>query len=176
METHFKGEEVLLKKYYEITKDLSLFYRSGSAVCFAGTHGVGKTMTTTCILKKAAQKNFLCLYTTLSDIVSALTLGSNEDKFSARKELMVIDYLAIDEFDPRFMPSESAADLFGRSLENVFRARSQNKLPTIMCTNSPNVVESFSGPIRQSIESLMKGYVKIVPVIGTDFRKIKKSV
>ncbi len=140
---------------------------------FIPTHN---TMTSTSILKKACHKNYACLYTTLSDMVAILTLADSTDKFASRKELMVIDFLIIDEFDPRFMPSENASDLFGRTLESVFRTRSQNKLPTIMCTNSPNVIESFTGPIKQSIESLMKGYVKIIPVIGTDFRKTKKSV
>ena len=78
------------------------------------------------------------------------------------------------EFDSRFMPSENAADLYARSLENVFRTRSQNKLPTLMCTNSPNVVESFNGPLKASMDSLMRGYLKIFVVLGDDFRKKDK--
>lgn len=171
MDRDFKGEQILMKRYTQIVNNLQDVYKSGLGVCFAGSHGCGKTLTSTSILKKASQKNYLCLYSTLSDIVSVLTLGDSFEKFSARKELMVVDFLVIDEFDPRFMPSENAADLFGRTLEGIFRTRAQNKLPTIMCTNSPNVVESFTGPIKQSIESLMKGYMKIVPVIGADFRK-----
>src|SRR5208282_5834834 len=127
--------------------------------------------TATCILKKAAAKGYSCLYTNLSDIVSVMTQGSGEDKFLSRRELVLVDFLVIDEFDPRFMASDNAADLYARTLEGVFRARSQNKLPTLMCTNSPNVVESFNGPLRASIDSLMKGYLKVFPVLGEDFRK-----
>lgn len=166
----FKGENILLNKYNEITKDLSESYRKGIGICFAGNFGVGKTCVITNILKKAAQKNFTCLYSTLSDIVSVLLTND----FIAKKELMMVDFLAIDEFDGRFMPSENSADLFGRTLEIVFRTRAQNKLPLFMATNSPNITESFNGPIKQSIESLMKGYIKIVPIFGTDFRKINK--
>lgn len=172
MERDFKGDPRLKDEYEVYVKDLKLCYQSGTSVCFAGGHGLGKTMTITCILKKAAAKGYSCLYTTLSDIVGVLTQGDAEAKFLARRELAMVDFLAIDEFDPRFMPSENAADLYARSLENVFRARSQNRLPTLMGTNSPNPVESFKGSLRDSIDSLMKGYIKLFCVApGKDYRK-----
>lgn len=173
MEKDFHGDPRLLKKYEEYIKDLKASYINGTSICFAGGHGLGKTFTVTSILKKACQKGFTCLYTTLSDIVSIMTSGIGEDKFLARRELALVDFLVIDEFDSRFMPSDNAADLYARSLESVFRTRSQNKLPTLMCTNSPNVVESFNGPLKASIDSLMHGYLKVFPVLGEDFRKKK---
>lgn len=173
MEKNFHGDERLLKKYNEYTNDLKKSYLEGSSICFAGSHGLGKTLTVCSILKKASNKGFSCLYTTLSDIVNILTLANNEDKFLARRELTMVDFLVIDEFDSRFISSDNAADLYARSLENVFRTRSQNKLPTLMCTNSPNIIESFNGPLKASIESLMKGYLKVYPVFGEDFRKKK---
>lgn len=171
MDRDFKGDPRLLDKFNDYTKDLYASYETMSSVCFAGNHGVGKTMTATAILKKASLKGYSCLYTTLSDIVSTMTQSSLENKYDARRELTMVDFLVIDEFDPRFMQSENAADLYARTLESVFRTRSQNRLPTIMCTNSPNVVESFSGPLKASVDSLMKGYMKVFPVTGTDFRK-----
>jgi DNA replication protein DnaC len=175
MDRNFKGDPRLLERYNEYVADLKAMYVDGTSVCFAGGHGLGKTMTITCILKKAAQKGFSCLYTTLSDIVSVMTAaGYGEDRTIARRELAMVDFLAIDEFDPRFMPTENAADLYARSLENVFRARSQNKLPTLMGTNSPNPIESFNGPLKASIDSLMKGYLQVFAVSpGKDFRKEK---
>jgi DNA replication protein DnaC len=174
MERNFVGDPRLLAKYNEYLADLKGAYVEGKSICFSGGHGLGKTMTITCILKKASQKGFSCLYTTLSDIVNVLTQAGGEDKFLARRELSQVDFLAIDEFDSRFMPSENAADLYARSLETVFRTRSQNKLPTLMGTNSPNVVASFNGSLKASIDSLMKGYVeefKVMP--GIDIRKEK---
>ncbi len=171
MEKDFVGDPRLKQKYDEYVADLKTSYITGSSICLAGGHGVGKTMTVTCILKKASQKGYSCLYTTLSDIVAVLTQAGGEDKFLARRELVLVDFLVIDEFDPRFMASDNAADLYARSLEGVFRARSSNKLPTLMCTNSPNVVESFHGPLKASIGSLMKGYTKIFPVLGEDIRQ-----
>ncbi len=173
MEKDFVGNPMLLAKYNDIVGDIKGNYIAGTSICFSGLHGLGKTMTATCILKKAAQKGYTCLYTNLSDIVNTLTQAPSEDKFEARRELLMVDFLVIDEFDSRFMPSENAADLYARTLEVVFRTRSANKQPTFMCTNSPNVVESFSGAMKESIDSLLKGYLKTFPVFGEDFRKKK---
>lgn len=171
MDAHFKGDPRLLAKYQTYVEDLKATYISGASVCFTGGHGLGKTMTGTCILKKAAQKGYSTLYTTLSDIVNVLTQAAGEEKFLSRRELNTVDFLMIDEFDPRFMPNENAADLYARTLENVFRTRSSNKLPTLMCSNSPNIVAAFNGPLRASIDSLVKGYLKVFQVMpGTDFR------
>lgn len=175
MEKDFYGDPRLLTKYNEYIADLKKSYLEGSSICFAGSHGLGKTLTISSILKKASNKGFTCLYTTLSDIVNVLTSASNEEKFLARRELTLVDFLAIDEFDSRFISSDNAADLYARTLENIFRTRSQNKLPTLMCTNSPNIIETFNGPLKASIDSLMKGYLKLFPVFGEDYRK-KKSV
>lgn len=172
MERDFKGDPRLFSKYEEYVKDIKQSYITGSSICFAGGHGLGKTMTLTSILKKASTKGYSCLYTTLSDIVNVLTQGGGEDKFLARRELAMVDFLVIDEFDPRFMPSENAADLYARSLEGVFRTRGSNKMPTLMASNSPNPVESFKGQLKDSIDSLMKGYMKVFTVApGKDFRK-----
>jgi DNA replication protein DnaC len=175
MDRDFSGDPRLLAKYNEYAADLKAAYIDGRSLCLAGGHGRGKTMTVTCILKKASQKGYSCLYTTLSDIVAVLTQASGEDKFLARRELALVDFLVIDEFDSRFMPSENAADLYARSLESVFRTRSQNKLPTLMCTNSPNIKETFTGSLKASIGSLMSGYLPIFPVLGDDFRDKKDS-
>lgn len=174
MERDFHGDPKLLAKYNEYISNLKENYLNGSSILFAGGYGVGKTSAATCILKIACQKNYSCLYTDLSFIVSALTQASNEEKFLAKKELMLVDFLTIDELDPRTIGSDSAADLFARSLESIFRTRCQNKLPTLMCTNSPNVIESFNGSLKLALESLMKGYMKVFPVFGEDFRKKTK--
>jgi hypothetical protein len=68
------------------------------------------------------------------------------------------------------MGSDNAADLFGRILEPTLRSRIQNNLPLIFCTNSPDVTQSFTGPLRSSIKSLMQR-MTVVPVLGEDYRK-----
>lgn len=173
MEHNFTGDPTLKEKYLEITKDLRQSYHDGIAFCLAGGHGRGKTMTCCNILKRAVEKNFSSLYVNLGDIVSVMLNGKDsEDRATARRELLMVDFLVVDEFDPRYMSNDKASDLFGKILEEIFRARTQNKLPIMMCTNSPDVVKSFNGAIKESIESLMSG-VKTVPVLGKDQRMAK---
>ena len=166
------GDPVLLEKFNEITNDLHKTYNEGICICFAGKSGVGKTLTSTNILKKAVVKGYQCLYTTLSDIVATAVSGPIDQKFKAQKELAMVDFLVIDEFDSRYMQSGASSDLFGRQMEIVFRRRTENCLPTFMCTNSPKILDSFEGPIRQSIESLMN-YVTTITVVGKDGRNPK---
>lgn len=168
----FKGDKALYKSYNNITSDINKSYDEGVGIVFAGKHGTGKTLTSSCILKRAVEKGYSALYTTLESVVSLMACSDVEGKYASRQVLMSIDFLVLDEFDPRFMGSANAADLYGRILEPTLRHRIQNNLPVIMCTNSPKVTDSFSGPLHESISSLMK-LVKIIPVLGQDFRAVK---
>jgi DNA replication protein DnaC len=173
MERDFKGDPNLKVKFDEYTADMKSSYMSGGSICLAGQHGRGKTLTSTCILKKAVQKGYTALYTDLSSVVSVMTSADNDEKYLARRELNLVDFLVLDEFDARMYGSSSASDLYARTLESVFRTRASNKLPTIMCTNSPNILESLQGPLKESIGSLFNGYMTMFPVFGNDFRKAK---
>ena len=166
---NFHGDKSLYKRYEQITADMHAAYDSGIKLCFAGAHGIGKTMICSCILKKAVETGYSALYTTLTDIVTLMGSHDATKKFEARQYLLTTDFLVVDEFDPRFMGSDNAADFYGRILEQTLRARVQNKLPIFLCTNSANPVSGFSGPLKQSISSLMK-LVKLVPVLGDDYR------
>lgn len=167
---NFKGFPPLLEQYNEYVKDIKKSYLDGKSICFAGNHGTGKTLTMNSILKVAAFKGYSCLYTSLSDVVSVLTSAPQDEKYAARKELLSVDFLALDEFDNRFFSSENAADLFARTLEGIFRTRANNKLPLLMATNSPNALNAFNGPLKESLKSLMSGYMEVFTVLGEDFR------
>lgn len=171
----FKGGKDLLKKYQEITEDMSKTYTAGTSICFAGFHGNGKTTVCTNILKRALEKGYSAHYVTLNDIISNFTAFSKDDKSFVRNYLLTVDFLVIDEFDSRFFSSENAADLFGKTFEDIFRTRSSNTLPTFLCTNSKSTTakefadENFHGALKESINSIMN-CVKIFPVIGKDLR------
>lgn len=165
----FSGPETLKKVYIDITTNLFKAYNDGINLLLAGNNGLGKSTVVCNILKKACQKNYYVLYSTLSDIISALIDAPHSEAFSARKELMYVDFLVVDEFDNKYV-SEGAADLFGRTIEHIFRTRLQNKLPTLFCSNSPNPIEMFNGSIKKSIQSLMYK-TKLIPITGPDFRK-----
>ena len=171
MEKNFVGDPRLKEKYNEYVSDIKESFVTGKSICFAGNHGVGKSMTASCILKKCVLKGYSCCYTTLSDVIAILTQAPNEEKFIVKRELVLTDFIVIDEIDPRFVATESASDLFARGLEGILRTRSQNRLPIIMCTNSPNIVESFNGQLKASLNSLFSGYMEMFPVFGSDHRK-----
>jgi DNA replication protein DnaC len=175
MEKDFIGDPRLLTKYNEYVADLKKSYTEGTSICFASGHGRGKTFTATAILKKACRKGYTCLYADLSNIISVLTQASSEEKYLARKELILTDFLAIDEADIRFFnQSDASSDLFGRSFESIIRTRIQNKLPIILATNSPNFKESFHTLFKDSIGSLMNE-VPIFFVFGEDVRTKKDT-
>lgn len=169
----FKGSQELKDFYQLFTTDLLKSYRHGKSYCLAGPNGVGKTMTCTSILKRVIEKSRYGLYLTLSDLVASTKLPIDE-AYQIRKELLTIDFLILDEFDPRYIGSDASADFFGRMIEELFRCRLQNCLPTIFCSNSSDPLEGFKGEIKKALKSLMY-QVEIIPLAGKDFRKEKKS-
>lgn len=166
MNCHYIGDSDLLNEYNNLVSDIALMYERGISVCFAGRYGIGKTFVATNILKRALERGYSGLYLNLGDIVSAMKSG---ESYLVRKELVTIDFLVVDEFDPRYMGSESASDFYGRTLEDILRNRSQNKLPLILCTNHQDPVRSFAGELRESVSSLWN-YVTVIPVLGKDHR------
>lgn len=169
----FKGPPELKKAYDFIAGNISSFYDNGVAMCFAGSHGIGKSLTSCSILKLAAQKNYSACYTTFSDMISALVSSPFDEQYNAKRQLMMSDFLCVDEVDPRHIGKGLSEDLYGRALDSVFRSRMQNKLPTIIISNSPNVLETFNGSIKESLGSLMSK-MRMVVCRGEDHRKIKQ--
>jgi DNA replication protein DnaC len=171
MDKDFHGDNNLLTFFNDYTADIKKSYFDGRSVCLAGQYGTGKTLTLCSIIKAAVAKNYTCLYTTLSDIVAILTSAGFEDKYSARRELLMVDFLIIDEVDNRFYSqSDLSNELFSRSFEVILRTRLQNKLPILMATNSPNIKESFTSFFKDSLSSLMSK-IEEVSVFGKDYRK-----
>lgn len=174
MERDFKGDPRLLAKYNEYVSDLKKVFAYGVSICFAGFHGLGKSLVASSILKLACQKGYICQYSELSNIVSVLTQAPTDQKFLARRELFLVDFLCIDEVDPRFFASsENTNELFAKTFETILRTRMQNNLPTIICTNSPNILESFTGSLKQSLSSIFANKMQMFCVLGQDFRKQK---
>jgi DNA replication protein DnaC len=170
MEKHFNGDNSVLEQY-QAFKDIAFIYRNGLSICFVGSFGRGKTMLVTNILKRALEKGFSGLYVNLNDIMSAV---KSKEAHEARKEILTVDFLVVDEFDPRYIATEIASDFYGRTLEDILRNRSQNKLPLILCSNSSKPFESFNGAIQESVNSL-KNYVDVIPLFGSDYRIEEKK-
>lgn len=166
----FSGAVKLQELYDDYIEHLQDMYMEGKSLCFAGSQGTGKTMTSICILKDAIKKGYSTYYTTASDVLNNLTNYKNSSWL--REKLRTVDFLVIDELDSRFFISDSVKELFSGIYENIFRFRAHNMLPTIMCTNeTEGILKVFHGAGVQSIESLNNQYLTVHPVIGPDFRK-----
>ena len=171
----FKGDKNLTNMYNEYAANPKDSFKNGISLVLKGMHGVGKTFFSSLILKKMVSVGYTALYTTLSDTVNVLTCAKSQDKFDASRELKMVDFLVLDEFDSRFFAAtESSADLYGRILESIIRIRLQNNMSTILITNNPDPTKALGDSLGTSISSLISGYVKEVSVIGSDFRKNKK--
>lgn len=170
---NYKGPRIFRKVYDDCIENIRVVYSDGKNFSLLGDHGIGKTTVATAILKRMSEKNYNCLYTTLTDIVNVLIESPFDEKYAAKKELTQVDILCIDELDSRFFTaSENTADLFGKALENIIRTRLANKLPNIFVSNSPNMLEGFNGAFKASLESLMSD-VKEFVARGLDHRKIE---
>jgi DNA replication protein DnaC len=172
MEKDFVGYKPLKDKYDEMVSDLPKMFSDGKSLLISGQHGTGKTLMATALLRRAVLKGYSGFYTTLSDAVAALTGAEYQEQLGVRKQLQMIDVLVIDEFDQRFVSSSASSDLFARSLENIIRTRLANGLPTMVISNSPNIVETLSGQLKESLGSLFALLDRVV-VLGEDNRKVK---
>lgn len=172
---NFEGDKRVLSIYESIVKDVREYYVSGKSLLLVGAHGVGKTTASCCLLKFVATKGYGALYATMGDIVNVMIHGTNQVRFEARRELMMVSFLVIDEFDSRFIGSDSAAELFGRVLESILRIRLHNHMPTILISNNLNPTKALGDYLGPSINSLINGYVNKIAVIGPDFREKLKS-
>lgn len=168
----FKGSKKL-KNLFEEYSTIEKSFRDGASTCIMGKHGIGKTFCSASILKIAVEKGYKALYTNISDMVNVLIYAQPDTKAEVRQELCMVDFLVVDEFDYRFMGTETSADLFGRILESILRVRLQNRMPTILISNSPDPLASLGDNLRESLGSLISGYMKQVTVLDKDHRKEK---
>lgn len=149
-------------------------YRNGKSLCYAGSPGTGKTMSACTILKAAMTKGYKASYTTMSDIV--FYMADNQYKTSFYHSLIGADFLCIDEVDSRhFAETETSENFFGRTIERVFRYRTQNRLPIIFATNHSSLNEAFVGQFRKIFESISSQSVTTIASIGPDHRVKSKQ-
>lgn len=166
----FKGNKNFKNFFTRKLKDIDGFYDIGKSMFIYGNFGTGKSYSACCMLKIAITKGYSAHYTNMSDVINKL-LSRDYDSGSYIKELSEYDFLVIDEFDKRWVfPSEKSQIIFGSSMENILRARFQNMLPTIMCSNTLSFNEIFTEEYSKAITSLSNKYVDSIPLGGLDMR------
>lgn len=141
--------------------DLNKTYYDGSSILIIGDHGSGKSIVGASIIKKACQKNYRCLYVTME---TSVNLINSQHKTEAFDELLSVDFLMIDDLNKYYISSEAQSELYGRALDNILRNRIMNKLPIILCSASPNFLDSFGGATKAPLQSLFARIPKLVLV------------
>lgn len=168
---NFKGDKNFNDIIKEKLKDINRVYDQGKSMLFVGNLGTGKTFAASSILKMAIVSGYTARYTTMADIVSAVTSGAQSSSYIS--DLMGYDFLVIDEFDARWIfPSEKAEHMFGSILENLLRNRFQNQLPTVLCSNTEDPDQILTGQFAKAFKSLRSQHLDVIYVGGKDFRRI----
>jgi DNA replication protein DnaC len=167
----FEGDDNFKRFITAKMSDMSDMYENGGSLAFVGNLGTGKTYAASCILKMAIVSGYTARYVNMSDVVNEL-VSSKTDNSTYLNSLIDVDFLAIDEFDKRWVfPSEKAEHLFGQTLEHILRSRFQNYMPTVLCSNTENIDEVLSEDFARAFSSLRSQYMKVLYVAGKDFRK-----
>jgi DNA replication protein DnaC len=167
----FLGDPRFKEKISEKINNIDEVYRQGESMAFIGNFGTGKTYAACCILKKAIVSDYTALYTNMADIVSGL-VSKSSDNHQYLEILINTDFLVVDEFDNRWVfPSEKAEQLFGQTLEHILRSRFQNKMPTILCSNTKNIDNVLTSDFSDAFSSLRHQHLEVIRVAGKDFRK-----
>lgn len=165
----FSGDPNFKIAIKEKISNINLLYKEGQSLAFVGSLGTGKTYAACCLLKKAIALDYTAKYINMSDMVRQMTSTYDTAMYD---ELTTVDFLCIDEFDSRWVfPSEKSEQLFGQTLEMILRVRFQNKLPVILCSNTPDLDTVLAGEFARAISSLFYKFVKVYYVGGKDFRK-----
>lgn len=165
----FSGDQNFAEIFREKLKDVNSFYDNGKSLILVGSLGVGKTYSICCLLKLAIVNDYSTIYTTMADVISKTIRDGGGEYLQS---LLEVDFLAIDELDPRWIfPSEKSEQLFGSTMEHLLRSRFQNGLPTIMCSNADDVDKIFAGHFGKTFKSLRSQHVEIIYVSGKDHRR-----
>lgn len=171
--SEYSGDEEYMSFIKDKISNVDRVFDSGESFILAGNLGVGKTYGICSILKMATMKDYNALYFSMAEIINKI-LSKSSDGFL--QSLCEIDFLAIDEFDNRWIfPSEKSEQIFGSSMEYLLRTRFQSGLPTFLATNNSDLDQILSGLYGRSFSSLRSQYLKTVYVTGKDFRKKVKN-
>ena len=171
---NFNSNNILKNKIRPYISDIDGFYDDGKSILMVGTLGTGKTYMASSMLKMAITKGYSCKYINMVDIISNIISNNSINSGEFIDSIINYDFLVIDEIDARWIfPSEKSEQIFGCYMEHILRSRFQNKMPTILCSNTLEISKIFSGDFSKSFKSLINHYVDTIVVAGKDYRSKK---
>jgi len=164
----FYGDQRFKEAVLRYAGSLEDEYVGGGVLCLVGHRGTGKTMAACGILKAAMLDKYTTHYTTLVEAVGLLT---SREAHVYRRSLKMWDFVVIDEVDQRYFETPASRSLYGNQFENILRARAQNRLPLVFCTNSEDIGQIFDGEFGESFSSLGSQFFRVLRAGGKDARK-----
>jgi len=168
----FSGSPILREKITPYLKNIESMYDEGKSVLMVGTMGTGKTYSACCLLKLALTKDFSGMYLNMVEIINNIISNPSINSGAYIQSLIDVDFLVIDELDSRWIfPSDKTEQIFGSYMEYILRSRFQNQMPTVMCSNTRNIGDIFSGDFSKSFKSLTGHYAHTIVVAGKDYRR-----
>ena len=146
--------------------------KNGYGLYLSGSNGLGKTHTMSAILKVALEHRYSALLVTPAEIKS-IKAGDivSMQQIGAPNMLTEVDFLGIDDFcKEQYKSSGDRSMFYERVIEEVLRNRLQNKLPTLVTSNSE--LDSVNSYYGDSVQSLLLGSVVEVHLAeGADLRR-----
>ena len=154
---------------YIDTIDNSFKYNKG--LLLYGSNGTGKTSIASIIIKEAYKHRYTAKRVTWVDYMTLYTRAWGCNNFELKmhtedviKDIKNREFLVLEEIG-----KEQDNKLAMTLLEDLLRHREDKGFPTIICTNlaPKSVVERYGA----SIESLIKGNMTPIKLVGKDNRK-----
>jgi DNA replication protein DnaC len=158
----------LVEKYIA---NLDVAYDEGLGLVLWGGNGLGKTLLSSIILKRALSANKTIQFTTMAELLEIMRdkISNDDAKKFYEEQIKNVDFLCLDNMGSEYAPAKSTGQFSVAEFDILSRYRRRNALPTILTTNENP--ESFRKLYGNSISSLFSGNSLFIEVTGVDYRK-----
>lgn len=165
-------DEKALDAAAEYLESADYYVNRGIGMIFHGTHGSGKTLLSTIMLKQLLGVGIDGYFTTFTNLLDNFAAGWRDDKNRAWFERRVRNaaLLVVDDIGREMAGRNSMASA---SLDNVFRSRVQDSLPTIVTTNLS--MHDFEQSYSTGVMSLVSETSLSYEFAGRDFRPTQRD-
>jgi DNA replication protein DnaC len=165
-------EAVRVVKLY--CRKIDVAKQNGFGFLFKGPNGVGKTTLQMVILKNALRKGHSAFYISMPVIFRQIYLGFKYPEILAElhRILFDTDFLAVGECGKDYHRRE-ASQFAIAEFDTIFRTRREKCLATSLDTNLS--LDTLNEIYGDSIMSLFASRLKIVNIIGNDFRRVSQQ-
>lgn len=144
--------------------DMALYH--GLGLVFQGPQGTGKTLLATHVLKEVVKRGYTGFFMQFTDVINVWGSSWKDadsklmlERNLKQRQLVVLDDIVTD--------GRNREGFLANGLEEVFRHRQNNQLPTLMTTNLKE--REFAQEFPRSL-SLVLGSAQWLEIHGRDYR------